>query len=155
MLRETIFSQNKIYIAGNGGSAADAQHIAAELVGRFKKNRKALSAIALSTDTSCLTSIGNDFGFDQIFSRQIEAHVKTNDVVWLLSVSGTSPNIVNAFHAARKMGAKTICFTGEKGADLCSLADSKILVLSSQSDVVQTTHQIAYHYICSMIESIL
>jgi D-sedoheptulose 7-phosphate isomerase len=139
-------------VAGNGGSAADAQHIAAELVGRFQKNRRAVSAFSLSTDTSCLTAIGNDFGFDQIFSRQIEAHVSPNDVVWLLSVSGTSPNIVNAFHTARQKGAKIILFTGEKGSELCSIADAKILVLDTRSDVVQNMHQIAYHYICGCIE---
>ena len=114
----------KLYIFGNGGSAADAQHIAAELVGRLKKDRKALPAIALTTDASVLTAVSNDTGYEQSFARQVEAFVTNDDIVWALSVSGTSPNVVQALVAAKAVGAFRIGFTGRSGVqfrDLCDL----------------------------------
>jgi len=153
LISKTYATHRRIYIAGNGGSAADAQHIAAELVGRFKKNRKALSAIALTTDTSCLTAIGNDYGFEDIFSRQIEAQFQKGDLLWLLSVSGSSPNIVKAAQVAKHMGGSVILFTGNKCTDLLSWADESFVVDASDSDTVQECHQFAYHLLCDWIES--
>lgn len=143
----------RLYVFGNGGSAADSQHIAAELVGRFKRSDKpALPATALTTDTSNLTAIGNDFGFDNIFVRQIDALVRPGDVVWALSVSGRSPNVLEALARAREIGAQIICFTGRHGSALndgstvCLVADHEV------SDRVQEVHQLAYHVVCGLIE---
>jgi len=146
-------SGGRIYLIGNGGSAADAQHVAAELVGRFKRNRRALPAMALTTDASILTAVSNDIGFEQVFERQIEALVTDRDVVWALSVSGTSVNIVRGLEAARKKKAATIGFTGggensfDRLCDLCFRVDHK------SSDRVQEVHQLAYHLICDAVES--
>jgi len=143
----------RVYLLGNGGSAADAQHIAAELVGRFKKNRKALPAIALTTDTSTLTAVSNDIGFEQVFSRQIEALVTKRDTVWALSVSGRSPNVLCALQAARKIGATIIGFTGKSGGEMAELCDLCFRADHDQSDRVQEVHQLAYHLICDAIET--
>ncbi len=142
----------RVYLFGNGGSAADAQHIAAELVGRFKRNRKALPAIALTTDTSTLTAVANDIGFEQVFSRQVEALVSKGDVVWALSVSGKSPNVIRALHSAKKLGSTIIGFTGKSGGMLAELCDYCFQVDYDQSDRVQEAHQLAYHLICDAIE---
>jgi len=153
LLIESFRSGRRLYLLGNGGSAADAQHIAAELVGRFKvKGRPALPAIALTTDTSNLTAIGNDFGFDQVFSRQVEALVQPGDVAWALSVSGSSPNVIKAVQAARENGAKVIGFTGANGAKLKELCDLCLVVEHADSDRVQEAHQLAYHIICGVID---
>lgn len=141
-----------VFTLGNGGSAADAQHLAAELVGRFKQNRRALRAIALTTDTSALTAISNDFGFDAVFSRQIEALVAKNDVVWALSVSGRSPNVLRALEAAGRIGATRLGFTGCGGQAMSKLCDHCLMVDHAQSDRVQETHLLAYHLICDRIE---
>jgi D-sedoheptulose 7-phosphate isomerase len=142
----------RVYLIGNGGSAADAQHIAAELLGRFKINRRALPAVALTTDTSTLTAVGNDLGGDLIFSRQVEALVTRNDLLWVLSVSGTSPNIVAAVHAARKNGAGIIGFTGRRGAALAESCTHCLVVAHEASDRVQEMHELAYHLICERVE---
>lgn len=152
LLSNTYSRGNSVYIAGNGGSAADAQHIAAELVGRFKKNRRALSAFALTTDTSCLTAIGNDFGFDNVFSRQLEANFRRGDLLWLLSVSGSSPNIQKAIHTTKGLGGNVILFTGLSCVELIDVVDVCLVVQSSSSDVVQECHQFAYHFLCDLIE---
>lgn len=142
----------RIYTLGNGGSAADAQHIAAELVGRFKRNRKPLPAVALTTDTSTLTAIMNDVGVDDVFARQVRAHVTRRDIVWALSVSGTSPNVIAALAAARAIGCTIFGFSGRTGGklkefcDLCFLADHDV------SDRVQEMHLLAYHLVCDRIE---
>lgn len=141
-----------VFTLGNGGSAADAQHIAAELVGRFKQNRKALKAVALSTDTSALTAIANDFGYEQVFARQVEALVKENDVVWALSVSGRSPNVLRALESARKSGAMCIGFTGTAGGPMRERCDLCLMIDHAQSDRVQEAHILAYHMICDHIE---
>ncbi len=142
----------RVYLLGNGGSAADAQHIAAELVGRFKKDRKALPAIALTTDTSTLTAVSNDFGFEQVFSRQVEALVTKRDIVWALSVSGRSANVIRALQTARKLGATIIGFTGKSGGGMVELCVLCFRADHDQSDRVQEVHQLAYHLICDRIE---
>ncbi len=142
----------KLYIFGNGGSAADAQHIAAELVGRFKRDRKALPAVALTTDTSILTAVANDIGSEHAFSRQVEALVTDADLVWALSVSGTSPNVIRAMDAAKAIGAYRIGFTGRKGASFAAMCDVCFQVDHETSDRVQEVHQLAYHLICDRIE---
>lgn len=152
LLSDTYLRGNSVYIAGNGGSAADAQHIAAELVGRFKRDRRALSAFALTTDTSCLTAIGNDFGFDDIFSRQLEANFRQGDLLWLLSVSGSSPNIQKAAHTAKELGGNIVLFTGLSCVELVNMADVCLVAQSASSDVVQECHQFAYHFLCDSIE---
>jgi D-sedoheptulose 7-phosphate isomerase len=146
-------SGGRVYVAGNGGSAADAQHIAAELVGRFKHDDKpALPAMALTTDTSNLTAIANDFGYDRVFARQVEAFVQAGDIVWLLSVSGNSANILAAASAARDRGARIIGFTGRCGTMLSELSDLSLMVAHKDSDRVQEIHQLAYHIVCSLVE---
>ena len=142
----------KLFILGNGGSAADAQHIAAELVGRFKHDRKALPAIALTTDTSILTAVSNDIGAENCFLRQIEALVTDRDTVWALSVSGTSPNVIRAMRRARAIGALTVGFTGRSGGELKDLCELCFQVAHDTSDRVQEVHQLAYHVICEQIE---
>ena len=151
-----INSLNKngcIYLCGNGGSAADAQHIAGELIGRFKKNRKALPAVALSTDTSILTCISNDFSFEDIFSRQLEALLKPADVLWALSTSGKSPNIISAAKLAKEKGAKVIAFTGRSGSKLEEISDLCLSVNTDASSTAQEIHQLAYHIICELVEN--
>lgn len=142
----------KLYLLGNGGSAADAQHIAAELIGRFKHDRKALPAVALTTDTSVLTAISNDLGSEQCFERQVEALVTERDAVWALSVSGTSPNVIRAMKRARAIGALIIGFTGHSGVALEGLCELCFKVDHTASDRVQEVHQLAYHVICDRIE---
>jgi len=145
-------SGGRVYLLGNGGSAADAQHIAAELVGRFKRDRKALPAIALTTDTSTLTAVSNDFGFEHVFSRQIEALVTNRDTVWALSVSGRSANVIRALQAAKKLGATIIGFSGKSGGEMAERCDLCFRVDHDHSDRVQEVHQLAYHLICDRIE---
>ena len=142
----------RVYLLGNGGSAADAQHIAAELVGRFKKDRKALPAIALTTDTSILTAVSNDIGSEQVFSRQIEALVTSHDIVWALSVSGRSVNVIRALQAAKKLGATVVGFTSRSGGAMAELCDHCFCADHDHSDRVQEVHQLAYHLICDRIE---
>ena len=120
---DTLKNGNKILLCGNGGSAADAQHIAAELTGRYKKERQGLSAIALTTDTSALTAIGNDYGYDFIFSRQCEALICSGDLLWGISTSGNSMNVLNALEVAHKLGAKTLGFSGRDGGKMRCFVD--------------------------------
>ena len=143
---------HRIYLLGNGGSAADAQHIAAELVGRFKRERRALPAIALTTDTSNLLAISNDYGFGHVFTRQVEALVAPGDVVWALSTSANSPNVVEAVHVARAAEACVIGFTGKTGGKLKALCDFCLCIDHEASDRVQEMHQVAYHLICDVVE---
>jgi len=152
VLIRAIESDNHIYILGNGGSAADAQHIAAELVGKFRRERRALPAAALTTDTSALLSIGNDYGFGHVFTRQVEALVRPGDVVWALSTSGNSPNVVEAAHVAQSMEAIVIGFTGKTGGRLKPVCDFCLCVEHEASDRIQEIHQIAYHLVCQLVE---
>lgn len=150
---EAIRSGGKVYILGNGGSAADAQHIAAELLGRFKRDRAALPAIALTTDSSTLTAVTNDLGGAEIFRRQVEALVTSRDIVWALSVSGTSPNVLNALQAAAKKDAWIIGFTSRRGTAMADLCDMCLKVEADTSDRVQEAHELAYHLICDRVEA--
>ena len=142
----------KILIMGNGGSAADAQHIAAELVGRYKTERKGLPAIAITTDTSAITSIANDYGFLHIFDRQIEALAQKDDVAIGISTGGTSPNVVNALITANALGCKTIGLSGKDGGDFNSICDVNLLVNSNDTARIQEMHIIIGHTICHLIE---
>lgn len=146
---------HRLYIAGNGGSAADAQHIAAELIGRFRRERKALPAVALTTDTSVLTAITNDYGYESTFARQVRGLVQVGDVVWLLSTSGSSLNVLAAAEAAREIGATIIGFTGEDGGRLLPMCDYCLTVPHTASDRIQEIHGIAYHILCDKIEQMV
>ncbi len=152
ILAETISGGGKILLCGNGGSAADAQHIAAEFVGRFEKERRGLAAIALTTDTSALTAIANDYGFEKVYVRQIEALAREGDALVALSTSGNSPNVLAAVMAARKLGCKTIALTGANGKKLSSLCDSAILVPSSRTSRIQEGHNLIGHVLCEMVD---
>ncbi len=142
----------KLLVCGNGGSAADAQHAAAELVGRFQRERAALAAIALTTDTSVLTSIANDYAFDQVFARQIEALGKAGDVVLGISTSGGSPNVVAALAAARRLGLRTIALTGCDGGEVGRAAEIHVNVPSPSTARVQEVHRTLLHAICELVE---
>ncbi len=141
-----------IYFAGNGGSAADSQHLAAELVGRFQKERRGLPSVALTTDTSILTAIGNDYGYDRIFSRQVEALVNKGDVVIGISTSGNSTNIVEALLKARELGALTVGMTGENGGKMASICDLCIQVPAKVTARIQEAHIMIGHIVCELIE---
>jgi D-sedoheptulose 7-phosphate isomerase len=143
---------NKILLFGNGGSAADAQHIAGEFVNRFIIERPPLPAIALSTDTSIITSIGNDYDFSEIFSKQIRAIGQTGDVAWGISTSGKSPNVIKALETAKKMGLVTIGFTGRDGGDIARMVDYSLNVSSNSTPRVQEVHITVAHAICEMID---
>jgi D-sedoheptulose 7-phosphate isomerase len=145
-------SGNKLLIIGNGGSAADAQHIAAEIVGRYKQDRAAWAAIALTTDTSALTAIANDYGFEQVFARQVEGLGRRGDVLLALSTSGRSPNILAALRLARERGLVTIGFTGSKGETLRALCDHLLVAPTDDTPVVQQIYLAVAHGICDEIE---
>lgn len=152
LLIEAFGAGRRVYIFGNGGSAADAQHIAAELVGRFKLNRRALPATALSTDSSILTAVGNDLGYDEVFARQLEAHLRPGDVAWALSTSGNSANVVKAAELVRRGGNPLIGFTGASGGKLAALCTHLFCVPHENSDRIQEGHAVAYHFLCECIE---
>jgi D-sedoheptulose 7-phosphate isomerase len=151
-IAQALRAGGTLYLCGNGGSAADAQHIAGEFVGRFRVERKALPAVALSTDTSVLTCIANDYDYERVFARQVEALVRPGDLLWAFSTSGASPNVLRAAEAARRQGARVIAFTGHPGskleawADLCLCAEAAVTARS------QEIHQLAYHIICDLVE---
>jgi D-sedoheptulose 7-phosphate isomerase len=141
-----------VYICGNGGSAADAQHIAAELVGRFECHRKPLPAVALTTDTSLLTSVANDYSFEDIFHRQVDAFVNKGDILWCISTSGKSPNILAAAKKGKKKGAVVVAFTGEKNSLLEKTANICFCAGGDCAARNQEIHQLAYHIICGLVE---
>jgi len=141
-----------IYLCGNGGSAADAQHIAGEFMGRFARERKALAAVALSTDTSILTCIANDYSYEKVFARQAEALVKKDDILWAFSTSGTSANVIAAVQVAREKGARVIAFTGRKSSELEHMADICFCADAESTARSQEIHQLAYHIICDLVE---
>jgi D-sedoheptulose 7-phosphate isomerase len=141
-----------VYLCGNGGSAADAQHIAGELVGRFTRERKPLAAVALSTDTSILTCIANDYSFEKVFARQAEALVRKGDILWAFSTSGTSTNIIAAAKVAREKGARVIAFTGRKNSKLEQISDICFCADAESTARSQEIHQLAYHIICDLVE---
>jgi len=142
----------KIILLGNGGSAADAQHIAAELVGRYKTDRKGLPAISLSTDTSIITSISNDFGFEKLFERQVESLAKKNDVLIGISTSGKSENVINALKIAKHLNCKTIGLSGNGGGQFNLLCDVNIIVPSEETPRIQEMHILIGHIICNLID---
>lgn len=143
---------NKILLFGNGGSAADAQHIAAEFINRFIIERPPLPAIALTTDTSVITSIGNDYDFSEIFSKQIRALSQPGDIAWGISTSGNSANVLKGLEMAKKMGLVTLAFTGKDGGDIAKIVDFSINVSSSSTARIQETHITAGHVICEMVD---
>ena len=141
-----------IYLCGNGGSAADAQHIAGELVGRFRRERKALAAVALSTDTSILTSIANDYSYEKVFARQVEALVREGDILWAFSTSGTSPSVTSAARLAKEKNSQVIAFTGRKNSELERISDICFCADNESTARSQEMHQLAYHIICDIVE---
>lgn len=151
-MTQTLRAGGKILIAGNGGSAGDAQHIAAEIVGRYKRERKGWAAIALTTDTSALTAIANDYGFEQVFARQVEGLGRKGDVFIGLTTSGKSPNILAALKTARAQGLVTIGFTGLKGASMGALCDHLLVAPTEDTPIVQQIHLAAGHAICDAVE---
>lgn len=152
MIIDTLKMGNKIIICGNGGSAADSQHFAAELVGRYKKNRVAIPCIALTTDTSILTAIGNDFGFDFIFSRQVEAIAFKGDLLIAISTSGKSKNVLNAINIAKNKGCKILGLSGNNGEIMDNLCDFNIKIPSPNTARIQEMHLLIEHIICDIIE---
>ena len=145
----------KVVLCGNGGSAADAQHLAGELVGRFKLERQAMPAIALTTDTSILTALANDYGYETVFSRQVEALVNENDVVIAISTSGNSPNVIAAIETAKRKGAKTIGLTGASGGRLAEAAQLALEVPSDDPPRIQEAHITIGHIVCELVEKAL
>jgi len=154
MVCATIKSGNKVLLAGNGGSAADAQHIAAELSGRFEKDRKALPGIALTTDTSALTAIANDLGYEQVFARQLEALALPGDLFIGISTSGNSPVILKAFNAANKLGCKTLGLSGKGGGRMNGLCDLNIIVPSDVTARIQELHILIGHILCKAVDNL-
>lgn len=142
----------KVVLFGNGGSAADSQHIAAEMVGQFALKRQALPAIALTANTSVLTAVGNDYGYDMVFSRQVEALVQANDVVIAISTSGNSPNVIEAVKVAKEKGARTVGLCGGDGGKLAELADVALVVPSKSTPRIQEAHITIGHIVCEMVE---
>jgi D-sedoheptulose 7-phosphate isomerase len=151
-LTAALKAGNKILLFGNGGSAADAQHIAAEFINRFLIERPPLPAIALTTDTSVITSIGNDYDFSEIFSKQIRAIGQAGDVAWGLSTSGNSANVLKGLEIAKKMGLITLAFTGKDGGNIDKIVDFPIHVSSSSTARIQETHITAGHAICELVD---
>ncbi len=143
---------NKLLVMGNGGSAGDAQHLAAEIVGRFKLERRALPAVALTTDTSILTAIGNDYGFDQVFRRQVEALAAPGDVVVGISTSGNSPNVLAALTLAREMGCRTVGLLGRDGGSIGPVVDLELTVPSQDTPRIQEGHITMIHILCDLVE---
>lgn len=152
---KALENNNKIMFCGNGGSAADSQHLSAELIGRYKKNRKPLSSISLTTDTSALTAISNDFSFNDIFSRQVEALGNKGDVLYAISTSGNSENIIKAIHQATENGLITIGLTGKNNGKIENICDCIIRVPATSPDRIQEMHIAIGHIICEIIEDTL
>ncbi|MCX5699887.1 MAG: D-sedoheptulose 7-phosphate isomerase [Candidatus Omnitrophica bacterium] len=152
LMIDCLKKDGKVIVFGNGGSASDSQHIAAELVGRFKKDRSALAAISLTTNTAILTSLANDYGYDVVFSRQVEALGNKNDVVLGISTSGKAKNVALGIKQAKKMGIKTVALSGGDGGDIVKLADVSLVVPSKITARIQEAHITIAHIICEMIE---
>jgi len=152
LVRETVRRRGKLLFCGNGGSAADAQHMATEYVVRYTRNRAAYPAIALTTDTSLLTAVGNDFGFDGVFARQIEALAEPNDLLIIHSTSGESPNVLRAAEAARAKGVHVLAFSARDGGRLRALADHSVVIPTQRTDRAQELHLCIEHLICDLVE---
>lgn len=152
LTKKTLAAKKKILLCGNGGSAAEAQHIAAEFVGRFKKERKALPAIALTTDTSILTAVANDYTYDLVFARQVEALGEKGDILCLLSTSGNSKNCLAAAKTAKSMGLSTVAFTGASGGQLALMTDLALRVPSAVTSHIQEVHLVLLHALCELVD---
>lgn len=152
LIYDAFARKNKVLICGNGGSAADAQHLAAEFVGRFETERKALAAIALTTDTSAITALSNDYSFEKIFSRQVEALADKDDILIAISTSGNSPNVIEAVMTARKIGCRIIGLTGGQGKKLASLSDACLMIPSNRTARIQEAHIAVIHIWCEIID---
>ncbi|MFZ5435620.1 MAG: D-sedoheptulose 7-phosphate isomerase [Bacillota bacterium] len=155
LVAEALGDRGKVLLCGNGGSAADAQHIAGELVGRFLRERRPLPALALNTNTSTLTALGNDYGFEEVFARQVAALGRPGDVLIAISTSGKSPNVVRAASAARKKGLKVIGLTGAGGGELKELCDLCLCIPSESTPRIQEMHILIGHIICELVEAAL
>jgi D-sedoheptulose 7-phosphate isomerase len=153
MVRETVRAGGTLFFCGNGGSAADAQHLATEYVVRYMRDRRGLPAIALTTDTSLLTAAGNDLGFDHIFARQVEALARPGDLLVIHSTSGNSPNVLRAAEAARTKGVRVLAFSARDGGALRALADHNVIVPTDRTDRAQEIHLCVQHAICESVES--
>jgi D-sedoheptulose 7-phosphate isomerase len=151
-VRDTVLAGRLLLTCGNGGSATDAQHLAEELVARYRSNRRALPALALSADSAVLTCIGNDFGYEQVFARQVEALARPGDLLLCFTTSGNSPNILAALRAARACGAGTIALLGKDGGAARGLADLELIVGSEDTARIQEAHLQALHFICEVVE---
>ena len=158
MLVQALADGHRVLSCGNGGSAADAQHFAAELIGRFEKEREALPAVALSTDTSALTAIGNDYGFERVFSRQVEGLGRQGDILLAISTSGNSPNVVQAIEAAQSRGMRVIALTGRDGGTMCgqmSERDIELRVPSESTARIQEIHILILHCLCDLTDQLV
>lgn len=152
LIVDTLKNGNKILLCGNGGSAADAQHIAAELTGRYKSERRGLPGIALTTDTSALTAIGNDYGYDRVFDRQLEALAVNGDLLIGISTSGNSGNVINALKLAKELGCKTVGLSGRDGGAMNEVCDVNLVVPSNNTPRIQEMHILFGHTICQIID---
>ncbi|HVH16679.1 MAG TPA: SIS domain-containing protein [Myxococcota bacterium] len=155
MVQETVQRGGTLLFCGNGGSAADAQHMATEYVVRYMRNRRAYPAIALTTDTSLLTAVGNDLGFEQVFARQVEALARPGDLLVIHSTSGNSPNVLRAAEAARALGVPVLAFSARDGGALRSLADHSVVIPTTRTDRAQELHLCIEHIICDLVERTL
>jgi D-sedoheptulose 7-phosphate isomerase len=153
LMKMTLASGRKIMFCGNGGSAADAQHWAAEIVGRFKKEREGMAGLALTTDTSILTAVGNDYGFDRIFARQVEGLGQEGDLLLAISTSGNSANVIQAIEAARKKGIRVIGFTARTGGKMAEMCDILLNVPEDNTARVQEIHELMGHILCELVEA--
>lgn len=153
LVRETVRAGGTLFFCGNGGSAADAQHMATEYVVRYRRNRRAYPAIALTTDTSLLTAAGNDIGFENVFSRQVEALCRPGDLLVIHSTSGNSPNVLRAAEAAREKGVRVLAFSARDGGALRPLADHSVIIPTDRTDRAQELHLCVEHVICDVIEA--
>ena len=152
LITDTLLAGHKVLLAGNGGSAADAQHIAAELTGRFVKERKALPAIALTVDTSALTAISNDYGYHSVFERQLRALANPSDLFIAISTSGNSANIINALKAAKEIGCKTLGLSGRDGGQMNELCDINIVIPEDNTARIQEMHILIGHILCTAVD---
>jgi len=155
MVRDTVQRSGTLFFCGNGGSAADAQHIATEYVVRYTRNRRAYPAIALTTDTSLLTAAGNDIGFEQVFARQVEALARKGDLLIIHSTSGNSPNVLRAAEAARAKDVQVLAFTARDGGALRALANHSVVIPTTRTDRAQELHLCIEHIICDLVEQVL
>ena len=153
VINTALGSGGKVIMFGNGGSAADAQHFAAELSGRYKKERKALAGISVTTDTSAMSAIGNDYGFEFVFSRQVEAIAKKGDVLFGISTSGNSPNVIKAFESGKEIGCYCMGLSGRNGGTMNSVCDLNLIIPSDHTPRIQEAHILVIHILCGLIEA--